>query len=85
MNFFGDVHTEVFAAKVNTNDKIVAVGCSNGEAKVYDIFEGKVLSIGNTSHLAKFPCTAVRWKPINTEDFVACNCDGSIKWYSGLS
>jgi hypothetical protein len=42
VNFFGDIHTEVFSVKVNANDKAVGVGCSNGEVKVYDIYEGKV-------------------------------------------
>jgi hypothetical protein len=30
VNFFGDIHTEVFSVKVNVNDKVVGVGCSNG-------------------------------------------------------
>ena len=60
----------------------MAVGCSNGEAKAYDIYEGKVLNIGYTSRMAGFPCTAVRWKPIQSTDYVACNCDGTIKWYT---
>lgn len=38
VNFFGDVHTEVFSMRVSKNDKYVAVACSNGEAKVYDIY-----------------------------------------------
>lgn len=39
VNFFGDIHTEVFSLKININDdKRVAVGCSNGEAKIYDIY-----------------------------------------------
>lgn len=66
VNFFGDIHTEVFSVKVNSNDKIVGVGCSNGEAKVYDIYEGKVLTINNTSRMSGYPCTSFRWKPIKT-------------------
>jgi WD40 repeat protein len=81
LNFFGDVHTETFSLKVNRDQKQVAVGCSNGEAKVYDIMEGRVSSIGFTSRMAGYPCTAVRWKPKNTTHFLACNCDGTIKWY----
>ena len=38
VNFFGDIHTEVFSVRVDSNDKAVGVGCSNGEAKVYDIY-----------------------------------------------
>jgi hypothetical protein len=30
VNFFGDIHTEVFSVRVNANDKVVGVGCSNG-------------------------------------------------------
>jgi|JI10StandDraft_1071094.scaffolds.fasta_scaffold405726_1 WD40 repeat protein len=82
VNFFGDVSTEVFTIKANVNNHIAAVGCSNGEAKVYDIYEGKVLKIGNTSRLSGYPTTGVSWKPRSTEDFVACNCDGTIKWYN---
>lgn len=82
VNFFGDVSTEVFSAKVNEDNKIAAVGCSNGEAKVYDIYEGKVLKIGNTSRLSGYPTTSVVWKPKSSQDFVACNCDGTIKWYN---
>jgi len=67
---------------VDSSDKKVVVGCSNGEAKVYELIEGKVLSINNTSRKADYPCNSVKWKPISTEDFVACNCDGSIKWYN---
>jgi WD40 repeat protein len=82
VNFFGDVHTEVFSLRVNSNEKEVAVGCSNGEVKVYDIYKGEVLTIGNTSRMSGFPCTSVRWKPVSSSDFVACNCDGTIKWYN---
>lgn len=82
VNFFGDIHTEAFSVRVNPNDKVVAVGCANGEVKIYDIYEGKVLSIGNTSRMSGFPCTSVRWKPVSTDDFIACNCDGTIKWYN---
>jgi hypothetical protein len=82
VNFFGDVHTEAFAARVSANDRMVAVGCANGEAKVYDIYEGKILSIGNTSRMSGFPCTGLKWKPISADQYIACNCDGTIKWYS---
>jgi len=58
------------------------VGCSNGEVKVYDIYGGNVLKIGNTSRLSGYPTTAVCWKPKRQDDFVACNCDGTIKWYN---
>lgn len=61
---------------------MVGVGCSNGEVKVYDIYEGKVLSINNTSRMSGFPCTSFRWKPIHTDDYVASNCDGTIKWFN---
>lgn len=30
VNFFGDIHTEVFSVRVDGNDKAVGVGCSNG-------------------------------------------------------
>lgn len=30
VNFFGDVHTEVFALKVSSDDQKVIAGCSNG-------------------------------------------------------
>lgn len=82
VNFFGDVHTEVFSLKVSADDKFVGAACSNGEVKVYNIYEGKILNIGNTSRLAGYPCTGFKWKPINTEEFVTCNCDGTIKWYN---
>ena len=82
VNFFGDVSTEVFTLKVNKNNKIVAAGCANGEVKVYDIYDGNILKIGNTSRLSGYPATGLTWKPITTSDFVACNCDGTIKWYN---
>jgi len=82
VNFFGDVYTETFSVKVDHTDKVVGAGCSNGEVKVYDIYDGKVLSIGNTSRMSGFPCTSFRWKPVHIDDFVACNCDGTIKWYN---
>lgn len=63
VNFFGDIHTEVFSVKVNENDKYVAAACSNGEVKVYNIGEGKVMNIGNSSRLSGYPCTGLRWKP----------------------
>jgi WD40 repeat protein len=79
------VHTEVFSIKINSNDdKSAAVGCSNGEVKVYDIYEGKVIMIGHTSRMAGYPCTAVKWKPLSKTDYVACNCDGTIKWYNQI-
>lgn len=49
--------------KVNENDKYVAAACSNGEVKVYNIGEGKVMNIGNSSRLSGYPCTGLRWKP----------------------
>lgn len=82
VNFFGDVHTEVFSVRVDPLDEIVGVGCSNGEVKLYDMLKGDILSIGNTSRKSGFPCTSVRWKPKNVEDYVACNCDGTIKWFN---
>jgi COMPASS component SWD3 len=82
VNFFGNVHTEVFNIKVNVNNTIVAAGCANGEVKVYDILDGKLLKIGNTSRLSGYPATGLCWKPLKTDDFVACNCDGTIKWYN---
>ncbi len=30
VNFFGDVHSEVFALKVSADDKYVGAACSNG-------------------------------------------------------
>ena len=82
VNFFGDVSTEVFTLKVSQNNKMVAAGCSNGEAKLYDIYDGNILKISNTSRLSGYPTTGIQWKPIKESDFVACNCDGTIKWYS---
>ena len=32
--------------------------------------------------MAGYPCTAVKWKQKNQDHFLACNCDGTIKWYS---
>ncbi len=50
---------------------------------MYNIYEGKLLLMGNTSRLSGFPNTGIRWHPKPTVDeFVACNCDGTIKWYS---
>ena len=85
VNFFGDIHTEVFAVKVSADDKYVGAACSNGEVKIYDVNEGKVINIGNTSRLAGYPCTGFKWKPKRTEQFVTCNCDGTIKWYNRYS
>lgn len=82
VNFFGDVHTEVFSLRVSSNQKNVIAGCSNGEAKLYDIIEGKVLSIHNTSRMVGYSCTSAKWKPVHSDDYVACNCDGSIRWYN---
>ena len=30
VNFFGDIHTEVFSLKVSADDKFVGAACSNG-------------------------------------------------------
>ena len=38
VNFFGDIHTEVFSLNVSYDDQYVVVGCSNGDVKVYHIF-----------------------------------------------
>ena len=38
--------------------------------------------MGNTSRMSGYPCTSFRWKPLTPSDYVACNCDGTIKWYS---
>lgn len=37
VNFFGDIHTEVFSLNVSSNNKYVAAGCENGDIKVYHI------------------------------------------------
>ena len=41
--------------------------------------------MGNTSRLSGYPTTAVFWKPKTNSDYVACNCDGTIKWYKPTS
>lgn len=38
VNFFGDIHTEVFCMNISHDDQYVATGCSNGDVKVYNIF-----------------------------------------------
>lgn len=63
INFFGDVHTEVFSLNVCDNNKYVAAGCDNGDVKVYSIEEGKLMMMGNTSKLSGYPNTGVRWRP----------------------
>lgn len=63
------------------DDQHVAVGCSNGDIKVYSIFEGKLQMMGNTSRLSGYPNTGVRFNPKNKQELAACNCDGTIKWY----
>lgn len=68
--------------KVNADQNMVAAGCSNGETKLYDVLDGQVLKIGNTSRLSGYPTTGLAWKPLQINDFVACNCDGTIKWYN---
>lgn len=37
--------------------------------------------MGNTSRLSGYPNTGVRWNPKRLTELVACNCDGTIKWY----
>ena len=81
INFFGDIHTQVFTLSVSNNSKYVAAGCDNGDVKVYNIETGKILMMGNTSRLSGYPNTAVKWRPNSTKEFAACNCDGTIKWY----
>jgi len=34
--------------------------------------------------MCDFPCTSFRWKPKSHDDFVVCNCDGSIRWYNRI-
>ena len=82
VNFFGDIHTEVFCLDTNSEDKYVAAGCSNGDVKVYEIYEGKLLMMGNTSRLSGYPNTGIRWNPKVPKELAACNCDGTIKWYN---
>ena len=48
---------------VSHDDEYVATGCSNGDIKIYSIFEGKLLMMGNTSRLSGYPNTGIRWKP----------------------
>ena len=38
--------------------------------------------MGNTSRLSGYPNTGIRWNPKNSNEIVACNCDGTIKWYN---
>lgn len=81
VNFFGDIHTEVYCLQTSPNHDNVAVGCSNGDIKVYNIYEGAILMMGNTSRLSGFPNTSIKWNPKNNKLLVASNCDGTIKWY----
>ena len=60
----------------------MAAGCSNGDVRVYDLSEGKLLMMGNTSRKSGFPNTGLRWNPAVASDLTACNCDGTIKWYN---
>ena len=71
----------MYCLNVSPNHENVAVGCSNGDVKVYNIYEGKILLMGNTSRLSGFPNTGIRWNPKNNQELTACNCDGTIKWY----
>ena len=82
VNFFGDIHTEVFCLSINPEDKLAAAGCSNGDVKVYNIHEGKLLMMGNTSRLSGYPTTGIKWNPKSSKELTACNCDGTIKWYN---
>ena len=82
VNFFGDVNTECFCLHTSRDDLMVAAGCSNGDVRVYNILEGSLTMMANSSRLSGYPNTAVKWNPAITDDLTACNCDGSIKWYT---
>lgn len=67
VNFFGDIHTEVYCLSVSPDHENVAVGCSTGDVKVYNIFEGKIILMGNSSRLSGYPNTGIRWNPKNAK------------------
>lgn len=81
VDFFGDVHTEVFCVHTNSDQKMMAAGCSNGDVRVYNLAEGKLLMMANTSRKSGFPNTGLRWNPVVPDELAACNCDGTLKWY----
>jgi hypothetical protein len=37
----------------------------NGDIKVYNIYDGKILLMGNTSRLSGFPHPVIKWNPKN--------------------
>ncbi len=57
------------------------MACANGEIKIYNIEEGKVIYFGNCSNTIGFPATSFRWLHNNNNHFIACSCDGTIKWF----
>ena len=63
VNFFGDVSTEIFCIHTSFDEQFVAAGCENGDVRIYHIYEGKLMFLGNSSRKQGFPNTGIRWRP----------------------
>lgn len=81
VNFFGDATTPIFCLHTSSDDEYVAAGCENGDVRVYHIYNGNLVFLGNSSRKQGFPNTGIRWRPGNNRIITACNSDGSIRWY----
>ena len=63
---------------------MIATGTIDGDVKVYDVFEGKNLTLARSWFKLEGPTTSIRWRPkrgeIDPLYLVATNAEGTVTW-----
>lgn len=63
---------------------MVATGTIDGDIKIYDVAEGKNLTVARSWVKLEGPTTSVRWRPkrgqIDPNYLVATNAEGVVNW-----
>eukprot|EP01017_Pseudomicrothorax_dubius_P010530 TRINITY_DN13774_c0_g1_i5.p1 TRINITY_DN13774_c0_g1~~TRINITY_DN13774_c0_g1_i5.p1 ORF type:complete len:365 (-),score=62.76 TRINITY_DN13774_c0_g1_i5:167-1261(-) len=78
--------SEVFTARIDPEDNLIATGCSDGLIKIFDINLSKSLRSVFACIGEPIPITGLRWRPStqinNTKNIlVSCSADGNISYW----
>jgi WD40 repeat protein len=75
--FFGNQGNQIFTMKFSNDSKMIAAGTIDGDIKIYDVMEGKNITMARSWMKTEAPTTSVRWRPkkgdIDSNFLVATN------------
>ena len=87
--FFGNQGSQIFSLKFSSDSKMIATGTIDGDIKVYNVAEGKTMTIARSWQKGENATTCLRWRPkqgeIDLHHLAATSTEGTITWlkYSG--